>query len=284
MKRFGYLVIMLILSVGVYPQSKSDLEKLVETEKAFAKTAETKSTKEAFLEFLADDGIVFSPTAANGKEVGKSRPDNTASLLAWSPAFADISSNGVIGYTTGDWQFYPKRGEAATAFGQYFTVWQKQSDGNFKAVLDLGVTHPKPEKVETDWKFPTVVSSDADSKKTSATAAAQLFFETAEANGLNKAYKTFAAEDVRLLREENYPILGKKAALEMMKKEKGAVKFTKRMFFVGAGDLAYLSDAFTITKDDKTTVKGNLAQVWRLRNGNWQIVMDVWNQLPPEKK
>lgn len=279
------LLALFFLGVGcVYGQNNTDLQKLVETEKAFAKAAETNGTRAAFLEFLADDGIVFSPTATNGKEVWKTRPANTA-LLEWSPTYADISSNGVLGYTTGDWAFHPKgKGTEASAFGQYFTVWQKQADGNFKAVLDLGIAHPKPATVETTWKSPTVVSGSTDSKKPSATAAAQTFFEQAETGGLAKAYKMFAAEDVRLLREGSTPIVGRKDALERVKKDQGAVKFSKRMFFVGGGDLAYLSDTYTVTKEDKTTVKGNLAQVWRLRNGSWQLVMDVWNQLPPEKK
>lgn len=279
------LLILFFLSVTcIYGQNNADLQKLVETEKAFAKAAEMNGTRSAFLEFLADDGIVFSPTATNGKEVWKNRTASPA-LLAWSPTYADVSSNGVLGYTTGDWSFRPKgKSDEPTAFGQYFTVWQKQADGNFKAVLDLGVAHPKPTTVETTWKSPAPVSNNTDSKKASATGAAQSFFEQAEMSGLAKAYKMFAAEDVRLLREGSFPILGRKDALERVKKDKGTVKFSKRMFFVGGGDLAYLSDAYTLTKEDKTTVKGNLAQVWRLRNGNWQLVMDVWNQLPPEKK
>lgn len=279
------IAIICLFVASVCGQSNPDLLKIVETEKAFAKDAEANSTKKAFLDYLADVGIVFSPTAMNGKEVWKNRPDSKASLLAWSPAFADISSNGAIGYTTGDWQFYPKRGEAATAFGQYFTIWQKQPDGNYKAVLDLGVTHPKPEKLQTDWTAPGVAPSAPDSKKMSATAAAQAFFETGEAEGLSKAYKTFAAEDLRMLRDGNFPFVGKKNALDFLKKDKiASVKFTKRMFFVGAGDLAYLSDVYAITKSDKSIVKGNLAQIWRLRNGNWQIVMDVWNIIPADKK
>lgn len=278
------LLLFLLFFGNSYGQSSPDLQKLVATEKAFAKADETNGTKAAFLEFLADDGIVFSPLATNGKEAWKNRP-NSPALLAWNPAYADVSSNGALGYTTGGWSFHPKgKTDPATSIGQYFTVWQKQADGNFKAVLDLGVSHPKPATDIADWTSPTIVSSAPDTKKSTSTAAAQLFFETAEAGGLSKAYKTFAAEDVRLLREGVFPILGKQNALETIKKEKGAVKFSKRMFFVGGGDFAYLSDTYTLTKADKTSVKGNFAQVWRLRDGGWQIVIDVWNELPPEKK
>src|SRR5689334_7511762 len=81
-----------------------DLRKLVDTEQAFARAAAEKGTRAAFLEFLADDGIVFNPTEANGKLVWKARPESPA-LLAWNPAWADISSDGKLGYTTGGWEF-----------------------------------------------------------------------------------------------------------------------------------------------------------------------------------
>ena len=41
---------------------------LVEMEHAFAKAAATKGTRDAFIEFLADDGIVFQPGPVNGKK------------------------------------------------------------------------------------------------------------------------------------------------------------------------------------------------------------------------
>ena len=83
-----------------FGQTKPEAEKIVETEKAFAKAADEKGIKPAFLEFLADDGIIFRPAAINGKESFRSRPDSPA-LLSWRPTFADISSNGALGYSTG---------------------------------------------------------------------------------------------------------------------------------------------------------------------------------------
>ena len=121
---------------------KNDLQKLVDTELSFAKTAAEKGTKTAFLTFLADDGIIFNPTEANGKLVWKARPESPA-LLAWNPAWADISSDGKLGYTTGGWEFRPQgKTDKPTAFGEYVTLWQIQSDGTFKAVLDIGIKHP----------------------------------------------------------------------------------------------------------------------------------------------
>lgn len=275
-----FLIASLICCVlNVFGQEKNDLTKLVETEKSFARTAGEKGTREAFLEFLADDGTVFNPTAINGKEFWRAR-SVSPSLLSWSPAFADVSSNGVLGYTTGDWEFRPKgKDDAPAAFGQFMTIWRKQPDGNYKAVVDLGVSHDKPPKIETDWK----TSKDAGSLTAGqppASSASNLFFDTATTKGLSKAYKIFASENVRLLRGRKFPILGKAAALAEYKKDKRIVAFGKNMTLQNAGDLAYSVTTYELKDALKTVEKGNAVQIWKFSGGKWQIVMDVFSPIP----
>jgi hypothetical protein len=45
---------------------------LVQMERDFARSAATKGTRDAFLEFIADDGILFQPAPINGKSSGPS--------------------------------------------------------------------------------------------------------------------------------------------------------------------------------------------------------------------
>ena len=56
------------------------------------------------------------------------------------------------------------------------------------------------------------------------------------------------------------------------------------VYYAGEQVMQVLHDAYTMTGKDKSIVKGNLAQVWKLRGGAWQLVIDVWNELPAEKK
>ncbi len=101
--------------------ANSELQKLVETEKAFAVFTAANGTKSAFLEYLADDGVLFQPEAVNGKTYWNERGES-AGLLLWSPIFADISSNGVLGYTTGPRNFTSKReNKNPASFGDYIT-------------------------------------------------------------------------------------------------------------------------------------------------------------------
>jgi ketosteroid isomerase-like protein len=270
------LALLMVLSVP----AQSDLQKLVDTEKAFAAYAAEKNTKQAFLEFLADDGVVFNPDRRNGKEFWRARQEN-ASLLSWYPAVADISSSGLIGYTTGPWEYRPKgKTDNPAAFGQYSTIWQKQPNGEFKAVLDLGVTHAKPESQQPTWTAPASIKRDANKNNSYAGDYAAQFFALMREDSIEKAYKTFAADDVRLLRGGKFPIIGKKAALAELKKDRSHIEISRRISFFGSGDLAYVTNPYKRVENDNVIESGNFMQVWKLRDGRWQIVLDVFNPLP----
>lgn len=276
MKKLVISFVVIFSFTSVFSQTKSDLQKLVETEKSFAAASAEKGTRSAFLEFLTDDGIVFAPEAANGKAVWKARGESVG-LLSWQPIFADISSSGFLGYTTGDWEFRPRgKDDAPISFGQYLTLWLKQADGNFKAVLDIGISHPKPKQIETDWKSPNDAAESFGDNKPKVSPAANLFFDTATDKGLNKAIQLFAADDMRLLRDGKLPILGKHNALAEFRKEKSNINFGKKMTLQSSGDLAYLNATYQMKKGNDISEQGNIVQIWKLRGGKWQIVVSVF--------
>jgi hypothetical protein len=56
MKKYFFIIALIFCALNVRGQEKSVLIKLVETEKSFAQAVDEKGIKDAFLEFLADDG------------------------------------------------------------------------------------------------------------------------------------------------------------------------------------------------------------------------------------
>lgn len=282
MKKIAVLFLIIFGCATAFAQS--DLQKIYDTEKAFERRAAEKGVRQAFIEFLAPDGIMFRPNPVNGREMWKNRPETPAQLL-WNPTFVDVSSNGALGYTTGNSIFRAKGKDDPDAFyGEYATIWQRQPDGTYLAALDLGISHEKPAAIETQWKSPADSGRELNEKKSSAADASTTFFETAAGQGLSKAYKTYLAEDARLLREGKMPILGKQAALAEFKNDKSKVFFAKRSIFIGAADMAYVSNSYTVSdKSGKQTEKGNFLQVWKLRGGRWQIVLDVFLPVPEQK-
>src|SRR6185503_11542885 len=80
------------------------LSSLVESERAFARTSLEKGIRDSFLAYFADDGIVFRPQPVAFKQFAAEHPLPAAAVqpaLDWTPIWADVSSAGDLGYTTG---------------------------------------------------------------------------------------------------------------------------------------------------------------------------------------
>jgi ketosteroid isomerase-like protein len=122
--------------------SPSDWDELVATEHAFAGLAAEKGTKQAFLHYLGSDAVVFVPRPANGRAVWEARADKPT-LLAWQPAFAEVSGWGDLGWTTGPWEYSADRGAPPSAFGSFVTVWRRANDGHWWVAADIGVSHER---------------------------------------------------------------------------------------------------------------------------------------------
>ena len=59
---FG-LTVLLLFPLNILAQQSPNppaLKSMIETEQAFSKTAEVKTAREAFMEFIADDGLLLS--------------------------------------------------------------------------------------------------------------------------------------------------------------------------------------------------------------------------------
>ena len=142
------VVALLFLSVAAIVQGQSALQEMVKTEQAFSKMAEEKNTRDAFLAFMADDGLLFRPGAVNGKKwmlEHPAPPTDKKPLLAWQPSFAGMSASGDMGFTTGPWEFKGDvKDEKPSGYGHFITVWKKQSDGEWKWVVDVGTSSPEP--------------------------------------------------------------------------------------------------------------------------------------------
>lgn len=274
------LIFVILMSISNnFAQNKANVEKIVETERSFAKFAEEKGVKPAFLEFLADDGIIFRPTAINGKESFRSRPDSPA-LLSWHPVFADVSANGALGYSTGPGEFRPKgKTDSNVYYSEYATVWRRQADGNYKAVLDIGISHDKPATSDMNWASPKSSEKFNEDNKPPAANAMSAFFDEATTKGLTKAYKTYASEDARFLRDGKFPIVGKNNALAEIK-TKSKITFGKSVTIQSARDLGYSVTTYELKDGDKIVQKGNIMQIWKLLGGRWQIVLDVFAPIP----
>jgi ketosteroid isomerase-like protein len=261
---------------------------LVEMERAFAKAAAAKGTRDAFLEFLADDGVVFQPGPVNGKKFWSERQPRKG-LLSWEPVFADVSRAGDLGYTTGPWEFRPNGpADQPVAFGQYFTIWKKQRDGSWKVVLDRGVSSEK------SFGRPALTFPPDDehlNRAPSADLAAERVtiikledeFSRKSAIFARTAYEEYVADDARLLRENKAPAIGKVAAGALLPEAGRALTWRAAMADVSSsGDLGYTYGTFELWSRGVTLQRGSYVRVWKKLRGTWKVVADVMSPDPKQ--
>jgi ketosteroid isomerase-like protein len=283
--------LLLLLFVSTAPAQKQTARQqnrraLVEMEHAFAKAAATKGTRDAFIEFLADDGIIFQPGPVNGKKFWAERQPRKG-LLSWEPAFADVSRAGDLGYTTGPWEFRPNGPEdQPVAFGQYFTIWKKQSDGSWKAVLDRGVTteksYGKPSLVfPADDQGATVSSSINLAAARAHLLKLEEEFSNASALNARTAFDSRLADDGILLRQNTEPAHGRLAAGRLMPEAGRALTWKPALADVStSGDLGYTYGTFELNTRGVTLQSGSYVRVWKQMKGKWQVVVDVMSPDP----
>jgi ketosteroid isomerase-like protein len=279
MKYIVLVVILLVVQVFVLAQSA--LQEMVKTEQAFSKMGEEKNTRDAFLAFIADDGLLFRPGAVNGKKwllEHPAPPTDKKPLLAWQPSFAGMSASGDMGFTTGPWEFKGDvKDEKPSGYGHFITVWKKQADGTWKFVVDLGISHPQSGGPQTLWQ-------PADANKTSSFKPVDEAKERQSLLDRDRSYSTdkfaaFASPEVRLYRQGNLPYIGSQAASEALAKTKGQIAWQPIGGDVSrAGDLGYTHGTYEVTDDAKKgTEKGSYVRIWRKQGNVWRIVMDVVN-------
>ena len=262
---------------------------IVEGERKFYEMGQEQGTRAAFLEFLAENSIVFQPGPTDGKKAWGARPEGGL-WLKWQPVFAAMSRSADLGYTTGPAEFRKtKEDEKPFGHGQYISIWRKQKDGAWKVALDVGHGNPRPPNApgEPELSFPTDgadVQSDTAAARKKFTEAQRKFAATAK-NDSTAAISEAARDDIRVHREEMFPGLGKDAVVLMLSVRRGKLTLTQTGEAMSAGgDLAYVYGKYLLARS-QSDERGHYLQIWRAGNdGAWKLALDFQAPLPPEQK
>ena len=283
-KGFGVL---LVLCIAVMAQGQPALQEMVKTEQAFSKMAEEKNTRDAFMAFIADDGLLFRPGAVNGKKWMIEHPvppTDKKPLLAWQPAFAGMSRAGDLGFTTGPWEFKEDiNDKKPSGYGHFVTLWKKQADGSWKFVVDLGITHPKPGGPQKLWN-PSAQKMKPDPFAYPMTPEDLMARERKYADlakqGLFEAFLSYSSPEVRLYRVGSLPFVGIQPAATAFAATKGQLTWQPLGADVSnSGDLGYTHGTYEVTDDTKkVTERGSYVHIWKKNDtGSWRVVLDVAN-------
>ncbi len=237
------------------------LESLANAERNFAAASLKKGFHKAFVDNMADDGIVFAPTPTNGKKLHSEAPASKA-LLTWYPAFSDISGSLDWGYTTGPYEFKANpEDEKPAGAGFYLSVWRKQPDGNWKAAIDMGNSF-SPDLIKPEKYQPAPAVKETIGK------------------GSEKDLLTLDVQKVQpyyaetlIYRHGEYPYRYKDTPVE----QESTIVYTNLGHELSpAGDMAYTYGSYT---QNGTT--GHYLKVWKMLDGKWKLVA---HNLVPDTK
>jgi ketosteroid isomerase-like protein len=257
------------------------LRALADAERSFARSASEHGIRAAFLQFLAEDSLVFDPGPTNGKKLYAGYDDKGKQLI-WQPAFVIISSAGDLGLSTGPWKFKKaSSGDKPIAFGHFVSVWKKQADNSWKVAVDLGIDHPAPANPPGEMQLlPPESTGIAVDVAQHALEKAEKTFSDSLKSDAGAAVIAAGGDEVRVYRENSFPAIGKTAAKQMV--DSDHTKVARKGLGGGisvSGDLAYRYGSYATEPPNAAT--GYFLSIWKLNlNRDWKVILDLQKQTP----
>lgn len=121
----------------------NDKDVLKETDRFYSALSVEKGMNASFLAMFDTNGVILRADhlpivgyTAIKKLLGSG--NDSSFVLMWEPDFSKTATSGELGYTYGTYKINAKISDSLLETGTYVTIWQKQSDGNWKALLDTG--------------------------------------------------------------------------------------------------------------------------------------------------
>lgn len=290
------LTILIVLAAGVASAQTSGRSKplleLAAAEREFAAFTVKEGFRDGFIKFFADDGVGFGPHPEKTKEKLMKLPPQTGQrkvIFNWAPMFGDISDAGDLGYTTGPVLYTDVTDPSKPArHGIYFSVWQKQPNGEWKVVIDMGVDTPQA-VAPLDVKF-TAASSIEGRRSNPVKGTPADDYRGLDWNLWGSIAKTSPAaaygstldKQFRVHRTGMMPVTAKKDLVSMLAQ-------TKFEFIDGkiasSNDLAFTYGKYRRINDPDGTDRGYYVHVWRRdADSKWRLVVDVQNRLPKSEQ
>lgn len=251
------------------------VDEIVAAERAFAADSQARPLRESFARHAAADGVAVRPAGiANVQAFIAGWPAaDSAGALQWHPRFAGAAASGDLGFTTGPF--------AGGGGGTYLTVWQRQDDGGWRWMIDLGAASAWPGPGAPGDPVETLPLSHARPIDAAVARSDLAGLDAAIDASLASGTGMFAghlADDSRLMGVEANVAAGRaqwEAALAArpspieMRHEGGGVS--------AAGDLGW-TYGYARWRAGEAEVRGSYLRIWQRRPEGWTIVID---NMPP---
>lgn len=265
------LLLFLFTGVSSSTFAQKSINGLINAETQFAAYAVEHGTKDAFLTFMDSTAVVFDKGEAfNGIQFW-TRREKRAGILNWRPQYAEVAASRDFGYTTGPWTFQPQtKSDSIVARGQYTTVWHLDRKGQWKFLVDLGVSNSPVNASTGTQKIHRSYHTKQDHTTATFLEAEKAFIAAAKGN-VQGAYTRFLSTESILNRNGHLPATTKEAQKVAIGSTNNSVQYRVDGYgFAPTGDLAYVYG--TISNNDKTD---NYLRIWRKEKEGWKIALEV---------
>jgi ketosteroid isomerase-like protein len=249
------------------------------------------------MKFFADDAVVFRPGPVRYKEAMKDVPlpaNPLETTLEWEPLYADVAASGDMGYTTGPavWTDHSPA-KRPPYYGYYFSVWKRQSTGEWKVAFDDGTEQPGLYTGPRTLRTPSVVErkepispSSPEEHVVGLMNVEREFLEAVQKDGATGALARYTAEEVRVYRDKEIPIVGGDSVRKYFSSRPYLSQWNPMFCDVAlSGDMGYAYGGYEVAPQGTPPEQiehGFYLRVWK-RDGNnaWKVVAEITSPLPP---
>jgi ketosteroid isomerase-like protein len=282
------LVALAVAGAAAQPALPPALVAMADAERAFARAAAEKGIRDAFLEYLAEDSVSFTPDPAPARAPLLAQPSRPASEreLRWEPRTGDVAASGELGWLTGPSTFINHAAAAPEPHhGNYLSIWRQQPDGRWRVYVDVGVSQPAPVRFPEGLTRTTVATHFAGDEPAGAASASLEAADRAlnaaiSRDGAAAAYGARVVDGSRLHRDGVASPVGPTAIGAWLRAQAGDFRATTAGAAAArSGDLGYAHGSYTGGAAAQT---GAYVRVWaRLADGTWKLMADVTQRLDP---
>jgi len=273
--------------LGLLPKASGStaVEDARAADAAFASRAAEIGHHAAFIEYLAEDAVLFRPEAVRGQE-WLATHEPAGGRLEWSPAAAAASCTATLAVTTGPWRYSNAEGGEPVA-GHYLSVWRLDAPSRWRVVLDHGIDHAGAVPADQlQAAFARLWPGAGEGKCTGRgdldglAEAEERFNEQVERRGLLAALQRTAGDGALAYRDDAAP-----GPLSGLQPEvdaafgPGAVARTVGTVFEPGTDLAVTHG---ILQSPDGLQRSLFVRVWSREGHRWRIAIDMRTPLPAQ--
>ncbi len=273
-----------ILAFATPPDSLAG--SLVEAERSFCRAAVSRGIREGFLSYLDTDAVVFRPGPVAGVAVYRESKPSPA-VLSWRPVRVSVARAGDIGYTTGPWVYRKNPGDSPAGFGQYVSIWRRGTGGEWKVILDAGISHPNEDTTPglsgaeyrplENGKSPETCV-DTTRELASLMTIERTLFRTSTDSGFVRALRAAACDDIRIYRSGDFPRIGFENLGSDSNIPGAGWEWQPMGGMVSrSGDLGYTFGRSRHSGSDTVSPStGSYLRIWKKERGQgWKVAIDL---------